>query len=117
MLRHSRLIALAAASIAAAGIFMAASAKPLPKTPVASRTCEKASAIATGFGVENVTGFANGNLNLAIDKVKDHLADNGARGFSIEGRKVSCADYIDFGGSIGREHKCSATAMVCAKIK
>jgi hypothetical protein len=95
-----------------------ADAKPRPKVPAAAqRTCEKASAIATGFGVSKVTGFANGNLDLAINRVKDQLSDKGAKGFSIEGRKVSCTDYIDFGGSIGRENKCSATAMVCGQIK
>jgi hypothetical protein len=115
LLRQASIIALAAC-LAAAG-FGTVAAKPRPKAPAAQKTCEKASAIATGFGVKKVTGFANGNLDLAIDKVKDHLAGNGAKGFSIEVRKVSCTDYIDFGGSIGREHKCSATAMVCAKIK
>jgi hypothetical protein len=115
LLHHCLVIASAAAAIAAGG--WTADAKPRPKAPAVPKTCEQASAVATGFGVANVTDFANGNLNLAIDKAKDHLAENGAKGFSIEQRKVTCTDYIDFGGSIGREHKCSATAMVCAKIK
>ena len=79
------------------------------------RLCEKASAVAVGFGEEKATGFAEGNLDLAIDKTKDKLAVEGAKGFSIEARKVSCAAYIDFGGAIGREHKCRASALVCGK--
>jgi hypothetical protein len=85
-----------------------------PKS-LAGRICEKASAIATGFGEPKVTGFASGSLDLAIDKVKDHLAIKGAKGFSIEGRKIVCGDYLDFGGAIGRERKCRATALVCGK--
>jgi hypothetical protein len=115
LLRQTHIIALAACL--AAGSLGTVAAKPRPKAPAARKTCEKASAVATGFGVKKVTGFANGNLDLVIDRVKDHLAGDGAKGFSIEARKVTCTDYIDFGGSIGREHKCSATAMVCAKIK
>jgi hypothetical protein len=114
MLRYCFILTFAAAIAAST---YAEAAKLSGVKPATPRTCEPASAVATGFGEKNVTGFADGNLNLAIDKVKDHLADKGAKGFSIEGRKITCTDYIDFGGSIGREHKCSASAMVCAKIK
>ena len=115
-MRKSGLVLIAAGVLAIGA--NAVSAKPaVPKPASQPRTCEQASAVATGFGEKNVTGFADGNLNLAIDRVKDHLAGNGAKGFSIEGRKISCTGYIDFGGSIGQEHKCSAVAMVCAKIQ
>ena len=77
--------------------------------------CEDVKALATGFGKENVTGFANGNLDLAIDAAKNRLADKGAKGFKVSGRSVACEDYIDFGGSIGREHKCTARAQLCGK--
>jgi hypothetical protein len=87
------------------------------KAPSRTEVCEKVSALATGFGKENVTGFANGNLDLAIDQAKNRLADKGAKGFSVKKRNVACVDYIDFGGPIGREHKCTATAQLCGKAQ
>lgn len=82
-------------------------------TPASPRLCEKVQALATGFGQENVTSFANGNLDLAIDSAKNRLADKGAKGFTVRKRRIACADYIDFGGAIGREHKCTASAELC----
>ncbi len=82
----------------------------------AARICESVQAIATGFGEENATRFAQGNLDLLIDQTKDRLAGKGAKGFSVAERLVKCADYIDFGGSIGREHKCRASAKICGKV-
>lgn len=88
-----------------------AAAKPDTRPPL----CEEVKAIATGFGKENVTGFANGNLDLAIDDAKNRLADKGAKGFKVTKRNVACQYYIDFGGSIGKEHKCTASAQLCGK--
>jgi len=115
--RHRIIIALFAALAAFggySGTAQSASTAKLRKAPPA-RTCQQASAVATGFGVENATTFASGNLDLAIDKAKDQLAGKGAKGFSIKDRKVSCSDYIDFGGALGREQKCQATALVCGQ--
>ncbi len=81
----------------------------------AERTCRPVRAMATGFGERNVSDFAEGNLSLAIDKAKDEMASEGAKGFSVEGRAVKCEFYIDFGGSMGREHKCHASAQLCGK--
>ena len=72
-------------------------------------------ALATGFGEQTVTGFAESNLNLAIDQAKDQMASEGAKGFAVEGRTVKCEFYIDFGGAAGREHKCHASAQLCGK--
>ncbi len=86
------------------------------KKPPKNRICEAVHAVATGFGEQNVTGFAQNNLDVAIDKAKDRLSSEGAKGFSIEARRVACEGYIDFGGSLGREHKCRATAKVCGQV-
>jgi hypothetical protein len=43
------------------------------------------------------------------------MAPEGAKGFSVEERGVKCEFYIDFGGSVGREHKCHASAQLCGK--
>jgi hypothetical protein len=87
------------------------------KTPAAKpEACESVSALAAGFGKDNVTGFANGNLDLAIDQAKNRLADKGAKGFTVRKRNVACENYIDFGGTIGREQKCTASAQLCGKI-
>lgn len=86
-------------------------AKPAAKP----EACESVSALAAGFGKEKITGFANGNLDLAIDQAKNRLADKGVKGFAVRKRIVACADYIDFGGTIGREHKCTASAQLCGK--
>ena len=114
------LIALAAlvvlsGCVGAAETVHAASAKKHAPRAKAERICQPVSAIATGFGKENATNFAQGNLDLAIDKTKDQLAGKGAKGFSIQGRTVKCGDYIDFGGGLGRELKCRASATVCGK--
>jgi hypothetical protein len=77
------------------------------------RTCRAVTALATGFGEQNVTGLADGNLTAAIDKAKDEMAADGAKGFSVSGRAVKCEGYIDFGGAVGREHKCHASAQLC----
>lgn len=79
------------------------------------RICETVAAVATGFGEANVTGFAQSNLDIAIDKMKDDLSQKGAKSFSIEARSARCEKYIDFGGAIGREHKCHASARLCEK--
>ncbi len=79
------------------------------------KACTAVSAIATGFGENTVTGFARSNLTLAIDKAKDEMAAQGAKGFTVEARTVTCEGYIDFGGVVGREHKCHATAQLCRK--
>jgi hypothetical protein len=86
-----------------------------PKAAAKSETCETVSALATGFGKEKVTGFASGNLDLAIDQAKNRLVDKGAKGFTVRKRKVACEYYIDFGDLIGKEHKCTATAQLCGK--
>ena len=83
------------------------------KTVAKPESCESVSALAAGFGKENVTGFANGNLDLAIDQAKNRLADKGVKGFSVRKRNVACENYIDFGGTLGREHKCTASAQLC----
>jgi hypothetical protein len=91
-----------------------AKAKAL-KAAARPEICEGVSALATGFGKEKVSDFANGNLELAIDQAKNHLADKGAKGFTVRKRNVTCEYYIDFGGSIGKEHKCTASAQLCGK--
>jgi hypothetical protein len=77
--------------------------------------CEMASAVAVGFGEQNVVGLAGHNLDIEIDKLKDSLVRKGAKGFTVENRKVACEDYIDFGGAIGHEHLCRSSAMVCGQ--
>jgi hypothetical protein len=81
----------------------------------APKTCRPVSALATGFGEKNVMGLAENNLTRAIDKAKVEMAANGAKGFSVDGQAVKCVDYIDFGGAIGREHKCHASAQHCGQ--
>jgi len=93
---------------------LAASGAPASAVP-SDRICETVTAIATGFGEQQVTRFAFHNLNLSIDEAKDELARKGAKGFAVEDRAVRCMDYIDFGGALGREHKCRATARICGK--
>ena len=90
----------------------AGAAKPLGK---AEKSCRAVRALATGFGERNVTGLAESNLSLAIDDAKDQMASDGAKGFSVEARAVTCEGYIDFGGAVGREHKCHASAQLCGK--
>ncbi len=82
---------------------------------VAGRMCETVNAVATGFGEKTVTRFAESNLSLVIDKAKDELSKKGAKSFSLESQAVQCEDYINFGGSIGREHKCRASVKLCGK--
>jgi hypothetical protein len=79
------------------------------------RTCRPVTALATGFGEQHVTELATGNLTRAIDKAKDEMAAGGSKGFSVNGQTVKCVDYIDFGGAIGREHKCHASAQLCGQ--
>jgi uncharacterized membrane protein len=114
-----RLAMIAAAFAALPMLAGSAAAQPVKAKPAKAaartETCESVSALAAGFGKENVTGFANGNLDLAIDQAKNRLADKGAKGFTVRRRSVACENYIDFGGSIGREHKCTATAQLCGK--
>jgi hypothetical protein len=91
-------------------------AKKLKARPLSNeRICTTVNAVATGFGKENVSNFAYRNLALVINGAKDKLAAEGAKGFKVEERRVSCEDYIDFGGAIGREHKCQATARLCGQ--
>jgi hypothetical protein len=85
------------------------------RPPAKERVCAPVEAVATGFGKETVTAFAFQNLSRAINSAKDQLASQGAKGFAVEQREVACVDYIDFGGSIGREHKCLAKARVCGQ--
>lgn len=92
-----------------------AAKKAPPKQAAKERICMPVASVATGFGKDNVTDFANRNLARVIDVAKDTLAAKGAKGFKIEERTVACEDYIDFGGSIGREHKCRATAKICGQ--
>jgi hypothetical protein len=116
MQRFALIAALAALPFLTAGPGAAAAAKTkASNAPVKPETCETVSALATGFGKEKVTVFASGNLDLAIDQAKNRLADKGAKGFTLRQRNVACAYYIDFGGAIGREHKCTATAQLCGK--
>jgi hypothetical protein len=108
--------ALIATLVAIPLLNVAAAAQPgKPKTLDKVETCESIKALATGFGQQKVSGFASGNLDLAIDQAKNRLAEKGAKGFRVMKRSVACEDYIDFGGSIGREHLCTATAQVCGK--
>ena len=93
-----------------------AAAPQLQAETIAGRMCETVNAVATGFGEKNVTRFAESNLNLVIDKAKDELSKKGAKSFSLESQTVRCEDYINFGGSIGREHKCRARAKLCGKV-
>ncbi len=79
------------------------------------RVCETVKAVATGFGEQSVERFAQSNLDIAIDKAKDALMSKGAKRFTLSERSVQCSGYIDFGGSIGREHKCDARAILCTK--
>lgn len=81
----------------------------------AEKSCRAVTAIATGFGEQNVTGFAQSNLDEVIDRTKDQMAAEGSKGFTIEARAVKCEGYIDFGGAVGREHKCHASAQLCGK--
>jgi hypothetical protein len=94
---------------------LAASGAPALSGPSADRICETVTAIATGFGEQQVRRFAFDNLDLSIDEAKDELARKGAKGFAVDDRAVRCVDYIDFGGALGREHKCRATARICGK--
>jgi hypothetical protein len=89
--------------------------KPRPEPVVKERMCTTVNAVATGFGKENVSNFAYQNLARIINGAKDKLAAKGAKGFRIEEQRVSCEDFIDFGGAIGREHKCQATARLCGQ--
>jgi hypothetical protein len=108
-------VLIAAGALALAGTADAAKRHAKPASGK-EQVCESVSALATGFGQDKVTGFAKSNLDLAINSAKDRLAGKGAKGFSISKRAVVCVDYIDFGGSIGREHKCTATAQLCGKM-
>ena len=92
-----------------------AKAKAKLQLPAKDKICTSVDAVATGFGEANVTDFANRNLALVLNGAKDRLAAQGAKGFKIQERSVKCEDYIDFGGSIGREHKCRATAKICGQ--
>jgi hypothetical protein len=114
-----KIIGVALAAVIGAMAANAQTAAPKPKAaraPAKPALCEAVSAVATGFGAANVTTFANGNLDLAIDSAKNRLADKGAKGFSVRERKVRCENYIDFGGAIGKEHKCTASAQLCGKV-
>ncbi len=91
-------------------------AAPQATAEKADRICETAQAVAAGFGEENVTKLAYLNLDREIDRVKDELVRRGARGFSVGRREAACRDYIDFGGSIGREHLCRASVEVCGQV-
>ena len=115
MHRFAIIAALAALPFMTAGVSAGQAKAKTPKTAAKAVPCENVSALAAGFGKENVTGFANGNLDLAIDQAKNRLSDKGVKGFAVRNRNVACAYYIDFGGSIGREHKCTATAQLCGK--
>lgn len=112
-----RMPILIAALAALSGTADAAEVRGKGKAAASARPelCETVQALATGFGQDNVTTFANGNLDLAIDGAKNRLADRGAKGFNVRKRRIACTDYIDFGGAIGREHKCTATAELCGK--
>jgi hypothetical protein len=105
----------AAPVVAAAKTKAKARVAKKPRPPAKERVCAPVEAVATGFGKETVTAFAFQNLSRAINSAKDQLASQGAKGFAIEQREVACVDYIDFGGSIGREHKCLAKARVCGQ--
>jgi hypothetical protein len=103
-------------SVGPSDAIAAEAAKKLKARPLTKeRVCTTVNAVATGFGKENVSNFAYRNLALVINGAKDKLAAKGAKGFRIEERRVSCEDYIDFGGAIGREHKCQATARLCGQ--
>jgi hypothetical protein len=116
MQRFALIAALAAVSLLSDAAVAQQQGKPkASKAAGKTEACEGVEALATGFGKEKVSGFASGNLDLAIDQAKNRLADKGARGFRVTKRSVACEDYIDFGGAIGREHKCTATAQVCGK--
>lgn len=109
------IVAALAASVALAGPTLAQSTKKAPAKATRAETCETVKALAAGFGKEKVTGFANGNLDVALNDAKNRLADKGAKGFKVGKRRVACENYIDFGGAIGREHKCTATAQLCGR--
>ncbi|WP_125461668.1 hypothetical protein [Rhodomicrobium sp. R_RK_3] len=92
--------------------------RPAPRKPARTeeaRICEPVQAVAVGFGLDNVTTFVQGNLDLAINEAKDTLASRGLKAFLVQDRTVTCEDYIDFGGAIGREQKCRASARLCGK--
>ncbi len=91
----------------------AAARSDLPAKP--EKSCRAVTAIATGFGEQNVTGFAQSNLDEVINRAKDQMAAEGSKGFTIEARGVKCEGYIDFGGGVGQEHKCRASAQLCGK--
>ncbi len=81
----------------------------------AQRICTTVGAVATGFGEEKATHFAERNLGLAVSAAKDRLVRQGAKGFSVEKPKVTCEGYIDFGAALGQEHKCHAVTRLCGQ--
>ena len=108
-------LAIIAVLTAFAAIVGSAEAQQQRHAAAKPQLCEEVTAVAAGFGKEKITGFANGNLDLAIDAAKNRLADKGAKGFKIAKRSIACQYYIDFGAPLGREHKCTASAQLCGK--
>jgi hypothetical protein len=112
---HCVYVETAGAAVATAKTKAKARIAKKPPPSAKERICTPVEAVATGFGKETVTAFAFQNLSRVINSAKDQLASQGAKGFAVEQREVACVDYIDFGGSIGREHKCLAKARVCGQ--
>ena len=80
------------------------------------RACTAVSAIATGFGEKTVTGFAESNLTLAIDKAKDELAAQGAKGFTVDARSLSARAISISAARSGASINAHATAQLCSKV-
>ena len=114
-MKQLHLIAALGAFLVLTGASDAQSARRAAAKPTSTAMCEDLSALAVGFGRENVTGFAEGNLDLVINDAKNRLADKGAKGFKVGKRTVACGEYIDFGGGV-KEHKCTARARLCGSL-
>jgi hypothetical protein len=79
--------------------------------------CRKLSSVAAFFGEERTKAYAETNLDRAIDDDKTRRTADGEVGFVVIDRKVACKEYIDFGGAVGVEHKCIASARLCLRSR
>lgn len=92
--------------------------KPKPKpAKIAVADCQTVAAVAAYFGEAKTRAYAEGNLDNALDQAKSRLTEAGKVGFIVRDRKVTCKNYIDFGGAIGQEQKCVAQAQLCLRAR
>ncbi|MBC8050090.1 MAG: hypothetical protein H7X92_08095 [Chitinophagales bacterium] len=92
--------------------------KPKAKpAKIAVTDCQTVAAVAAYFGEEKTRSYAEGNLDNALDQAKSRLTASGKVGLVVKDRKVTCKNYIDFGGAIGQEQKCVAQAQLCLRAR